>query len=345
MRKTWQELHSDESGGVAVIVTLVLIAMLMTSALVMDLGHLYTVRSETRKAAEAGAYAGARALGLPADITDWNWENGRATAVAAVQQNAADQLSLGDFTTANVQVGFWNMNWDPRTDHDLLPTNTPIVDGDGNVAAVKVTVVKKQGGAGSSAPVVAYFASVMGIDSMGVQSTAVAEISPPTTIPYTDAFPFALPFTWVKQHLHDNVSFKVAANQHIDSGGQWTSFKSTDNSASYIDSLLFGTVTGESITVGDDIYIQNGERASIYNVAQTRVGDIRYIPVVKDGFANGAFTTVKAYVPFEITYVNGSGNDPYVEGRFKPGWIDPKASGAGGIYFSDPLPPKMVQSR
>ncbi len=343
MRQTWQKLHADESGGVAVIVTLVLIAMLMTSALVLDLGHLYTVRSEVRKAAEAGAYAGARALGLPRDITDWNWDNGKATATAAVQQNFADQLSLGDFTSANVQVGYWDLSWDPRTDQDLLPSTTPPVIG--QVAAVKVTVVKSQGGTGSSAPVAAYFASIMGIDSMGVQSTAVAEISPPTTIPYSDAFPFALPYTWVANHWRDQATFKVAANQHIDSGGQWTSFKSTDNSANYIDSLLFGTIKGESITVGDDIYIQNGERASIYNVAQTRVGDIRYIPVVEDGFVNGAFTTVLAYVPFEITYVNGSGNNPYVEGHFKPGWVDPKASGAGGKYFGDPLPPKMVQSR
>jgi len=59
---------------------------------------------------------------------------------------------------------------------------------------------------------------------------------------------------------------------------------------------------------------------------------------------NGAFTTVVAYVPFEITYVHGSGSDPYVEGRFKPGWVDPKASGAGGTpYFGGQLPPKLVQ--
>ena len=106
---------------------------------------------------------------------------------------------------------------------------------------------------------------------------------------------------------------------------------------------LLGNITGDTIDVGDQIYIQTGERASVYNVAQTKVGTIRYIPVVEDGFVNGAYTNVKAYVPFEITYVNGSGSDPYVEGHFVPGWIDPKASGAGGKYFGDPLPPKLIQ--
>jgi Flp pilus assembly protein TadG len=342
MRNEWRKFRSDESGGVAVVVTLVLTAMLFISALVMDLGHLSTVSSEVRKAAEAGAYAGARALGLPPDITDWNWDNGKSTAVAAVQQNYADKLSFADFTVTNVQVGYWDMSWNARTLHDLLPpTITPAI---GQVAAVKVTVAKTEGGTGSSAPIATYFASMMGINSMATQASAVAMISPPTTVPYSHAFPFALPYTWVDQHWKDNVTFEVAANQHTpESGGQWTSFKTTENGASYVDSLILGTNTSDSISVGDPIYIQNGEKASVYNVAQTQVGEIRYIPVVEDGFVNGAYTNVKAYVPFEITYVNGSGSNPYVKGRFKPGWVDPNASGAGGKYFGDPLPPKLIQ--
>lgn len=341
MRKTWQEFHSDESGGIAVIVTIVLTAMFFMAALVLDIGHLSTVKSEVRKAAEAGAYAGARALGLPKDITDWNWDNGKATAVAAVQQNAADQLSLADFTATNVQVGYWDMSWNARTAHDLLPsTITPVI---GQVAAVKVTVAKTQGGSGSSAPVATTFSSMMGISSMGVQASAVAMISPPTKVPYPGCFPFALPWDYVLNNWTNLKPFKVAANQHVDSGGQWTSFKGTENGANYTDSLILGTNTSDSISVGDSIYIQNGEKASIYNVAQTKVGDIRYVPVVENNFQNGAYTKVKAYVPFEITYVHGSGNSPYVEGRFKPGWVDPKASGAGGKYFGDPLPPKLVQ--
>jgi len=343
MRSAWQEFRSDESGGVAVIVTIVLTAMLFTAALVLDLGHLSTVKSEVRKAAEAGAYAGARALALPQDITDWNWDNGKATAVSAVQQNAADQRSLADFTVTNVQVGYWDMSWDARAAHDLLPSTTTPVSG--QVAAVKVTVAKTPGGDGSSAPVATSFASMMGISSMGVQASAVAMISPPTKVPYPDLFPFALPYTWVNQHWKDKppISFAIAADQHVDSGGQWTSFKTTENGATYIDSLILGTNTSDSVTVGDPIYIQTGERASIYNVAKNEVGKVRYVPVVEDGFQNGAYTPVVAYVPFEITSVIGSGNNPSVIGHFKPGYVDPKASGAGGKYFGDPLPPKLVQ--
>ena len=81
----------------------------------------------------------------------------------------------------------------------------------------------------------------MGIDSMNVQVSAVAMISPPTSIPYPDAFPFALPYTWVLNHYTDTTPFQVAADQHSPvSGGQWTSFKSVENGATYIDALLTG---------------------------------------------------------------------------------------------------------
>ena len=73
------------------------------------------------------------------------------------------------------------------------------------------------------------------------------------------------------------------------------------------------------------------------------MGKIRYIAVVRDNFPNGDFSPVLAYVPFEITEVIGSGNNPSVKGKFRPGWIDLHAKGGGGgKYFGDPLPPKLV---
>ena len=345
MRNRWQTFRSDESGGVAAIMALTLTGMLMMAALVLDLGHLSTVKTEVRKAAEAGANAGARALALPQGVTDWNWVNGKATAVATVQQNYADKLSLADFTVANVQVGYWDMSWDSRTSHDLLSsTITPVI---GQVAAVKVTVAKTQGGTGSSAPVASSFASIMGIHSMGVQASAVAMISPPTKINPGGAFPFAFPYTYVDQHWKDDppTSFTVGSSQHDSSGGQWTSFLTTENGASYIAGLIInGNPT--AISVGDQVYIQNGEENAIYKdtAAQFKAypDKIYMVPVVEDGFQNGTYTNVKAYVPYKITAVN-SGNNPCVTGQFVPGYVDPNASGAGGKYFGDPMPPKLVQ--
>jgi Flp pilus assembly protein TadG len=343
----WQALAADESGSFAVFAAIVMVVVIGFAALALDIAHLVEVKAELQKAADAGALAGARALALPVGVTNWNWNNGKNTAVSIVQKNFVDNLSLGDFTSANVETGYWDLSWTSATaPAHLLGYTDPagLVPTSNQVAAVKVTISKHQGGSGSSSPVVASFASVLGINSMAATATSVAMITSPTKIPYSSAFPFALPWTWVEQHWNDDppLSFSVAANQHVDSGGQWTSFKSEENSANYIDGLILGTNTTDTINIGDQIYIQTGERASIYNTAQSEVGQTRYVPVVADGFANGAYTAVLSYVPFTITSVIGSGNNPTVIGHFAPGWVDPHAKGGGGKYFGDPLPPKIV---
>ncbi len=347
MKNSWQLFRSDQSGGVAVTCVLVIVMVLGIGGLVIDLGHLYTVRSEVRKAAEAGACAGARALLLPQGITYWNWINATATATSAVQQNSADNISFGDFTNATVQVGYWDLSWNPKTAPDhLLGFANPdtFVPNNMQAPAVKVTINKTTGGAGSGAPVVTYLASILGVGSMNVSFSAVMAVLSVKGSPYSDAFPFALPYSYVDQNWKNDppTTFRVAANQHVDSGGQWTSFKISSDGANYIDGLILGTDTTDWIIVGDQIYIQNGERASIYNTAALEVGVTRYVPVVEDNFQNGQYTKVKAFVPFQITAVNGSGNDPYVEGHFVPGWVDPRAIGGGGKGFGDPLY-KIVQ--
>jgi Flp pilus assembly protein TadG len=344
----WQGLAADQSGVSAVLAAIVVVVVIGFAALALDIAHLVGVKAELEKAAEAGALAGARALALPMGVTDWNWINGKNAAVATVRKNFVDNLSLADFTAANVEVGFWDLNWTAGTApaHLLGYTNpAAFVPANNQVAAVKVTISKTQGGSGSSAPVVASFAPIWGINFMGAQASAVAMITPPTTVPYSSAWPFALPWTWVEQHWDDNppLSFCVAANQHVDSGGQWTSFKSQENGATYINGLILGTNTTDSITVGDQIFIQTGERASIYNTIYNNcIGETRYIPVVPDNFPNNEFSEVLAYVPFKITAAIGSGNNPTVIGHFVPGWVDPNASGSGGKYFGDPLPPRLV---
>ena len=140
-------------------------------------------------------------------VTDWQWNNGKNTAVSTVQKNFADNHSLADFTVANVEAGFWDLSWTPATaPAHLLGYADPaayslLPPPNGQVAAVKVTVQKTQGGSGSSAPVGTYFASTMGITSMEAKCSAVAMISPPSTIPYSSAFPFALPWTLGRESL------------------------------------------------------------------------------------------------------------------------------------------------
>lgn len=57
----------DQQGTVAVITAAGLLLLLGIAGLALDLGHLFVVKSELQRAADAGAMAGARALFFPAN--------------------------------------------------------------------------------------------------------------------------------------------------------------------------------------------------------------------------------------------------------------------------------------
>ena len=59
----------DDSGAVAVIVAILVIALLGLAALAVDLGYFYNVRRALQAAADAGALAGAQELGMSGDAT------------------------------------------------------------------------------------------------------------------------------------------------------------------------------------------------------------------------------------------------------------------------------------
>ncbi len=341
MRKNWQEVRSDESGGVAVIMALMLTATLSLAGLVVDLGHLYTVQSEVRKAAEAGAFAGARALRLGADPAALDWANGKNVAANAVQQNFADNRSFADFSLANVQAGYWDMSWDARTSHDLL--SSAITPATGQVAAVKVTITKREGGSGSSAPIATYFAGIMRINSMGSQSSAVAILPTPYTIPPGGGFPLVTPLSFARQYFDSDPPhvFRIGDSYHNPDGGQWTSFDVDQNNVPYIRKLI-DNGNPNALSIGDDIWVEPGVKDTLYGYAAERIGQTVMLPVVSENFDTHAWTPIVNFVAFQITDTH-QGNDPYIEGHFVRNFTISNASGGGGLYLGTSLPPKLVQ--
>jgi Flp pilus assembly protein TadG len=349
VRSRWQKFHSDESGGVAVIMTIVLTGMLMMAALVLDLGHLSTVKTEVRKAAEAGAFAGARALRLGADPKVLDWTNGKNVATSTVQQNFADSRSLADFTVTNVQAGYWDTRWTrSTTPENLLGSSDPAAYALTNppasqVPAVKVTVAKRQGGTGSSAPVATSFAAIMGINSMGVQSSATAMLPTPNTVPPGDCFPLATPNTFVNQYYDSDPPhvFRIGDGYHNPDGGDWTSFDVDVNNVPYIRKLIDnGNPT--ALSINDHIWIEPGVKNTLYGYAAERTGQTVLLPVVADNFDTHAWTPIVNFVAFQITDTH-QGSGPYIEGHFVRGYTINDASGAGGSYMGTSMPPKLVQ--
>jgi Flp pilus assembly protein TadG len=347
--------YLDQSGSVAVIFAVCLTVMLGIAAVVIDLGHAFVVKREVQQAAEAGALAGARALALdPAKAnglaTSLNWSYGKTQATNAVKQNYANGATLSNFNTdsdlAKVQSGYWDMHWTsataPANLNGYLDPAGYAPDTTHEIPAVKVTLAQNQDGSGGTAPTNTYFASVLGVGSMTVKGSAVAILPSITKTLNTSCFPFAIPKAYADAHWSDDppTSFTVGSVQHDSSGGQWTSLGSTDNAAAYIDSLIMGTETPAYISKGDQIYIQDGEKSSVYNTVLSRFtaepGHIYMVPIVEDGFSTGAWTHVTGFVPYMVTGCTGSGEHPYVEGHFVPGYFDPTGSGVSGEYTGDP---------
>ena len=65
---------ADESGALALVMALALVAFLGMAALAVDYGYMCVVQGELEKAAEAGALAGANALG---SASNPNWSGGQ----------------------------------------------------------------------------------------------------------------------------------------------------------------------------------------------------------------------------------------------------------------------------
>jgi hypothetical protein len=108
-------LIREEGGAISVMAVIMIFAFLGIMAVVLDLGHLHTVQSELRNAADACALRGARGFyddtltGLSA--TPPNPGPGTNGAIdkasAAIGDNKSDNVALVDLPTADIQVGIW----------------------------------------------------------------------------------------------------------------------------------------------------------------------------------------------------------------------------------------------
>ncbi len=136
--KPRHSLLKDSSGSILVATVIIMTAFIGLLAVVVDLGHLFVVKSQLQNAADAGALAGARALYLNNSNNSADFTAAQNAAIAAVKKNYSDNIAL---VNAVVTPGFWDLNWDPKTPHTLLPTGTTRTAN--LVPAVQVVVDRK----------------------------------------------------------------------------------------------------------------------------------------------------------------------------------------------------------
>jgi len=230
--RTQGSFLKNSRGAVAPITIVLMVAFFALLAIVIDLGHLMLVRNQLQNAADAGALAGARALFLNNSTSTPAWATGQAAAIATVQANKADTLTLAE-PSGNVQTGYWDTTWTPATAPAQL-LSTGIIPGPTDAAAVKVTVQKN---ATSNGPVALTFAQIFGLTTVNVAAHATAIVSP-TSGPFAYA-------------LFSNLNLSITGAENI-TGSVFTNNNLTINGAENISGAAVG-VTGVSLTGAGNI--------------------------------------------------------------------------------------------
>ncbi len=152
---------ADASGAIALVMALALVAFLGMAALAVDYGYMCVVQGELQKAAEAGALAGANALGSAGNP---NWSVGQTAATSVVQQNQAAGQTL---TAAQVQYGYWSALTHTLQGYGITPQAT-------DFPAIRVVVAKRSGQNGGSLPL--FFAPFLGVNTVDLGGASMAII-------------------------------------------------------------------------------------------------------------------------------------------------------------------------
>ncbi len=163
MIKKLKTFLADENGAIAVVVALVMVGLMSMGALAVDYGRMTWVQYELKKASEAGALAGAAALG---SATNPDWAQGQATAESIVQQNTVNGTLLSN---CEVECGYWNLSTRKMQPAGIIPTGN-------DRPAVEVTIKKTAGENGGALQLI--FAPIIGINKSNLKADSIAIVRP-----------------------------------------------------------------------------------------------------------------------------------------------------------------------
>jgi Flp pilus assembly protein TadG len=241
---------ANSRGVAAVMVALTLTVLLAMAAATIDIGHALVARNELQNSADAGALAGARALGIlyegmtPAAMGTYQLSGGDAATIkTAVQSTAVLNAAAGvniAVNTGDIQIGLWN-----SATKTLIPTvNQPR----------SVRVITRLDGT-ANGPISTFLAGVVGMRSVSVSAAATAELTAlASTPPGALDLPLAISQLFFSQYGCGDSIMLYPSNGNPQSCAGFTTFDQTPSSNStmlaIIDGMINGTYTTPSTTAG-----------------------------------------------------------------------------------------------
>jgi len=230
----------NSRGAVAVMVAIMLTVLLAMAAAALDIGHALVARNELQNSADAGALAGARALGIlyegmtPAAMGTYQLSGGdAATITTAVQTTAVLNAAAGVNVTVNagdVQIGLWN---------SATRTMTPTVN-----QPRSVRVITRRDGT-ANGPISTFLAGVIGMTSMNVRAVATAELTAiGSTPPAALDLPVAISQLFFTQYGCGDSIMLYPSNGNPQSCAGFTTFDQTPSNNAAMLAIINGMING-----------------------------------------------------------------------------------------------------
>lgn len=293
-----QELWRTERGAVAVIAAVTLTGLVALTGAAVDLGMVYSARSELQNATDSAAMAGAAELVMDTNddrVVETNYSGAMDTAIGYVESNTVTTEALvWNDQEDQYEAGLWDFDLG-----DFAMTGDSADPDDLN--AVRITMER---------PVDMLFANVVGINQVQVGVSSTAFLGCAGSGGKAD-LPLAISAD-VLDSLGPNSD--IVLNNENEENGQWTSFFTWPTNKNTVDYFMDHPEEIPPLDVGDDIAMNNGEISPLYPSLERLLGENMEpdgtwqvkLPVVKWSPPQNQGTVV-GFVSFVITEVWGPG--------------------------------------
>jgi len=311
-------------GAALPITAIFLLAIIGGLALVIDLGHIFVVRCELQRAADASALAGAMGLVTPtaglSGLSPMTISCSRALAKAQAvfTGNKADGqlLALAD---GQINLGIWNAASGVFTNTACaVPSQVNAVQA---IARKTITL---------------YFGGIItGSSTLSLSAQAMVLGGPVGLVPGgAHTLPLAIDNNKVPSTGQKVV---ISLNPSPLDSGCWHTFFWQNPASSLLRDLINGTQASPEIKVGDYIKVKEGvDDATLKDLGKALADhggtwDV-LLPVVPAGSHTG-WMEVLGFCPIRLTLVDSTGTEKRIEGTTLENYVGPGLAPGGPANF------------
>lgn len=344
-----RKLFHEDSGVTAALVAVSLTATVGLSAAAIDMGVVYSARSELQNAADAAALAAATTM-FSVD-SKHNATTQTSTALSTADQYSRANKALGvalplknpvgnDFT-----IGFWDTD---LGDFDPNRTGLGLTNPD-DINAVRVRVRRDEQ---ANTPVQTYFANIVGVPQVALSAVSTAFRGYASSSPTGGVtLPIAVLDTAITSSGSPNCGEYLTFHSQNEQNAEWTTFFTWPSNDNTVDHYVCGCLPTPELEVGDTIYVTNGNLSTgTWNDLRDRYNSNKdangtwavTLPVVSAG-GSSTSVTVAGFTTFVITEVRGS---PYKDltGYLQCQTVLPgSTTGDGGNYGTRAATAKLIR--